>query len=306
MDQFDQSRWDGAVPRGLEMLKRIIQFCHIMGKFFSLKIHALSLCQVEIDNSPAMSESTTKPKQRNVINERSSTTSSPAQDEKYGARPACFKSTLQEILFVVTCTMAIGLSSMTAGVITVISSFVGRDLGMTNAEITWLAAAVSLAAGSFLLFFGKLADLFGRRSMFIGSLFLFSVLALGAGFAKRPIQLDVICGFIGLMSAGAVPPAQGMLGAIYEVPSRRKNAAFACFSSGNPLGFVFGMLSGGIASQVFSWRASFWFLALVYVSLLVISNFGGTLEALKCCFDLLETLLEASLFPFYHTCCLRY
>jgi MFS family permease len=86
-------------------------------------------------------------------------------DDKYGARPACFKSTLQEVLFVVTATMTIGLSSMTGGAITVISSFVGRDLGMTNAEITWLSAASYLAAGSFLLFFGKLADLFGRRSM---------------------------------------------------------------------------------------------------------------------------------------------
>lgn len=88
-----------------------------------------------------------------------------SDEDKYGARPACFTSTVQEVLFVVTCTMAIGLSSMAAGVITVISSFVGRDLGMTNAEITWLSAASGLSAGSFLLFFGKLADLFGRRSM---------------------------------------------------------------------------------------------------------------------------------------------
>jgi MFS family permease len=102
-----------------------------------------------------------------------------------------------------------------------------------------------------------------RFVRFITSLFLFSVLALGAGFAHKPIQLDVICGFMGLMSACAVPSAQGMLGATYEVPSRRKNAAFACFSSGNPLGFVFGMLSAGIASQIFGWRAVFWFLALV-------------------------------------------
>jgi MFS family permease len=169
--------------------------------------------------------------------------------------------------------MAIGLSSMIGGVITVVSSFVGRDLGMTNAEITWLSAAPSLAAGSFLLFFGKLADLFGRRSMFIGSLGLFSVLALGAGFARKPIQLDVICGFVGLMTAGAVPSAQGMLGSIYEKPSRRKNAAFACFSSGNPLGYVFGMLSGGIASQIFSWRAAFWFLALTYFLFTIVAVF---------------------------------
>jgi MFS family permease len=194
-------------------------------------------------------------------------------EDGYGARPDCFKSTTQEVLFVLTCTMAIGISAMTAGSITVIASFVGRSLNMTTAEITWLSAASSLAGGSFLLFFARVADLFGRRTLFIGSMFLFSVLALGAGFCNKPIQLDVLCGLIGLMSAGAVPPAQGMLGRIYHTSSRRKNAAFACFGAGNPLGFVLGMISSGIASQIFSWRASFWFLSLVYFLFTILAVF---------------------------------
>jgi hypothetical protein len=62
---------------------------------------------------------------------------------KHGGRPEVFKSTLQEVLFVLTATMAIGISSMTAGSITVITSFVGKDLNMTTPEITWLSAASS-------------------------------------------------------------------------------------------------------------------------------------------------------------------
>jgi hypothetical protein len=62
---------------------------------------------------------------------------------EYGRRPECFKSTLQEVLFVLTATMAIGMSSMTTGSVTVISSFVGRDLNMTTPEITWISAASS-------------------------------------------------------------------------------------------------------------------------------------------------------------------
>ena len=81
--------------------------------------------------------------------------------------------------------------------------------------------------------------------MFVGSLFLFAVFALAAGFAKTPISLDVLTGIMGLFSASAVPPASGILGAAYERPSKRKNAAFACFSAGNPLGYVFGTIFGG-------------------------------------------------------------
>jgi MFS family permease len=201
----------------------------------------------------------------------SPTSTSPNDD--YGARPAVFKSTFQEVLFVLVATMAIGTNSMSAGSVTVITSFVGRELNMSTAQITWISASTSLAGGSFLLLFARIADLFGRRWMFVGSLFLFSIFALGAGFATSPLTLDVLTGFMGLMSAAAVPPAQGMLAVIYDTPSKRKNAAFACFSAGNPLGFVFGMIASGIATQVLGWRASFWWLALVYVCFAAIAFF---------------------------------
>ncbi|QIX01381.1 hypothetical protein AMS68_006898 [Peltaster fructicola] len=193
--------------------------------------------------------------------------------ETTNVRPACFKSTIQEALFVLTCTMAIAMSAWLAGAVTVISSFVGADLNMTTAEITWITSATSLASGAFLLFFGKLADLFGRKSMFVGSLLLYAVFALGAGFSKDPLTLDVLSGFLGLVSASAVPPAIGLLGIIYDQPSKRKNAAFACFSAGNPLGFVFGTIFSGIATQIFNWRASYYLIAIIFLLFSIIGCF---------------------------------
>src|ERR1700761_953850 len=189
----------------------------------------------------------------------------------YGGRPSCFTCTYQEIFVGLTATMAVCINSLSAGIVTVNSSFIGKDLEMSTAEIIWLSAATSLSSGSFLLLFARIADLFGRRRMFISSLFLFSVLCLGAGFANRGVTLDIINGFMGLMSAAAVPPAQGMLAVIYDVPSERKNAVFACFSAGNPLGFVFGLISGGIVAQIFDWRAAFWWLAIIFFIFTIIA-----------------------------------
>lgn len=81
--------------------------------------------------------------------------------ETNNVRPACFTSTFQEILFVLTATMAIAMGAIWGGSVTVTSSFIGRDLNMSTAEITWISAANSLSSGAFLLFFGKVADLFG-------------------------------------------------------------------------------------------------------------------------------------------------
>ena len=115
--------------------------------------------------------------------------------------------------------------------------------------------------------------MFGRRSMFIVSLFFFAIFVLATGFSRDAITLDVLNGVLGLISASTVPPCQGILGSIYEKPSKRKNYAFACFSAGNPLGFVFGSIFSGIATQLFGWRAAFWLLALIYLVVTIIACF---------------------------------
>lgn len=93
-----------------------------------------------------------------------STVTTPSEPiNSYGARPAVFKSIFQEVLIVLIATMTIGTKSMAFGSIIVITSFVGKELKMSTAEIAWISASTSLASGSFLL-------LFGRRWMFVGSL----------------------------------------------------------------------------------------------------------------------------------------
>ena len=113
----------------------------------------------------------------------------------------------------------------------------------------------------------------GRKRLFVGSFFLFSIFCLASGFSQTALTIDILNGVLGLISASSVPPAVGMLGSIYEKPSARKNAAFACFSAGNPLGFVMGTILGGLAASLSNWRAAFWLLAAVFFVLTIISIF---------------------------------
>ena len=193
--------------------------------------------------------------------------------ETNSVRPACFSSTIQEVLCVLTATMAIGMSAWLSGSVIVLSSFVGRDLDMSQAQITWIASSSSLTSGAFLLFFGRVADLFGRKTLVVGSFLLFAIVCLGSGFSNTGITLDVLNGVLGLFSASAIPSAQGILGIAYGKPSRRKNAAFACFSAGNPLGFVFGIFAGGVTTSILNWRASYWFLAIIMFIFAIIGLF---------------------------------
>ncbi|KAJ5183963.1 hypothetical protein N7492_001579 [Penicillium capsulatum] len=223
-------------------------------------------------------------------------------------RPKCFQSTVKECLFVLTATMAIGQQSFFQGCIVGVTAAIGSDLHMNSAEITWINAGSSLSSGAFLLTFGKLADMFGRKSLFILGMAGFTIALLIAGFATNAIYMDVFSGILGLFAAAVVPPAVGALGAVYEKPSKRKNRAFACFSAGNPLGFVGGMIISGVASHEYNWRASFWALAVVYAIFTILAiwtvppdGFARTpvsVEAFKR-FDILGTALVIVGFAFF-------
>ncbi|KAI1470651.1 MFS general substrate transporter [Daldinia caldariorum] len=183
---------------------------------------------------------------------------------KFGDRPECFKNTFQEISFIFQATIATATTSFLNGVALVITVPVARDLGMTQGEIAWISAATSLVAGALQLALGQLADLLGRKPMFIAGLASFSAFALLLAFSQNPFWMLIVCGILGACSAMVVPPAIGILGAAYATPSKRKNLAFSAFSSGNPLGFVFGTIVCGIVTQLSSWRAAFIVLCVVW------------------------------------------
>lgn len=61
----------------------------------------------------------------------------------YASRPECFSSTVQECLFVLTATMAIGQQSFHQGCIVGVTASIGADLDMNSAEITWINAGAA-------------------------------------------------------------------------------------------------------------------------------------------------------------------
>jgi MFS family permease len=200
-----------------------------------------------------------------------------AQDDEanahpaFGARPACFKNTFQEVAFVSQATIATATSSFFQGASAIITASIGRDLGMSQGQITWITASTALTAGAFQLGLGQLADLLGRKPVFLAGMGSFAAFALLVAWAQNPFWMDVVCGIIGVSSAMVVPPAIGIMGAAYDRPSKRKNLAFSAFSAGNPLGFVIGSVVSGLANMAFNWRASFVLIAILWAVFTVLA-----------------------------------
>ncbi|KAJ4269975.1 hypothetical protein NW762_001647 [Fusarium torreyae] len=190
---------------------------------------------------------------------------------KFGMRPECFRNTFQEVAFVFMATIAMATNTFLTGSTVIVTAAIGKDLGMTQSQISWISAAATLTAGAFQLALGQVSDLLGRKIVFIFGMGCFSVGCVIVAFAQNPFWMDILCGVLGLASAMVVPPAIGILGAAYRVSSPRKNCAFACFSAGNPLGFALGSIVCGVAARIFDWRAGFILLAIIWAILGVAS-----------------------------------
>jgi MFS family permease len=183
-------------------------------------------------------------------NTRLSTTESIRR--RIGDRPACFKNTIHEVSFVAQATVAMASNPFLTGATSTVTATIGRELGMTQGQISWIAASTTLAAGSFQLALGQLSDLLGRRMLFLCGMASYAVFVLLAGFAQNPFWMDVVLGVLGVSSAMIVPPAGGILGAAYGEPSKRKNLAFSAFTAGKSLGTVAGSVTCGIAARLFN------------------------------------------------------
>src|SRR6266568_2612084 len=68
-------------------------------------------------------------------------------------------------------------------IVNVALPFIQRDLGFSQANLTWVVNGYLIAYGSFLLLAGRIGDLIGRRKVFLAGVFLFTVASVGTGLA---------------------------------------------------------------------------------------------------------------------------
>lgn len=60
-----------------------------------------------------------------------------------GERPACFRNTFQEVSFVFMATIAMATNTFLTGSTVIVTAAIGKDLGMTQSQISWISAAAT-------------------------------------------------------------------------------------------------------------------------------------------------------------------
>jgi hypothetical protein len=158
------------------------------------------------------------------------------------------------ITLVATIAAAPFLSTFAVQASVIILPTIGEALDIPTSRQQWIVSAYSLTFGCFLLLWGRLADVYGRRLIFLWGSAFFSLTSIITPFVLNEIGFDILRGLQGLAAAAMAPTALGILGVTFP-PGKTKDIAFGCFGAGAPLGGIMGNIFGGVvgeASQLIS------------------------------------------------------
>jgi len=175
----------------------------------------------------------------------------------------------QWLLLMVVCTV-LALDGLDVSMVGVALPSIGQELNLGTDSLQWIVSAYVLGYGSLLLLGGRLADLLGRRRIFLIALTVFAAASLLGGLVDDPAILIATRFIKGLAAAFTAPTGFSIITTNFA-EGRERNKALSIFTTFGASGFSLGLVVGGLMTSL-SWRWTF----LVSVPIAVIVVLLGT------------------------------
>src|SRR5215813_4802047 len=127
-----------------------------------------------------------------------------------------------------------------------------HDLHFSENGLQWVISSYAILFGGVLLLGGRMADLLGRRRVFMAGLAVFTIFSLLDGLAWSSASLIVFRGLQGLGAALLAPAALSILMTTFQ-EGRDRNVALGVWGAASGSGGAAGVLLGGALTSGLSW-----------------------------------------------------
>jgi MFS family permease len=144
---------------------------------------------------------------------------------------------------------------------------IGSELRLPEGQLQWIVSAFVLGYGGFLLFGGRCADVLGRKRVLVWGLVALIVASILGTIATDGTLLIVARFVKGVTAAFTAPAALSILTTSFG-EGHRRNRALGVYAAAAAAGFTFGLVAGGLLTQL-SWRYTFAVVAPVAALLLL-------------------------------------
>ena len=129
---------------------------------------------------------------------------------------------------------------------------IGEQLGFAASQLQWVVTAYALFTGGFILLGGRMADILGRRPIFLAGLLIFTAASLASGLASSPEALIAARSAQGLGAALLSPAALSIITTSYR--GGQRTTALSVWGAIGASGAAAGVLFGGILTSWLSWE----------------------------------------------------
>lgn len=195
-----------------------------------------------------------------------------------------------KITIIVALMLGMSLAALDTTIVgTALPSIVGKLGGITL--YSWVFSAYLLTSTTTVPIYGKLADLFGRKPLFLFGSAVFLLGSIASGAAQSMVQLIIFRAIQGLGAGAVLPMVLTIIGDIFALKERAKVQGL--FSGVWGVSSVVGPALGGLIVDHFSWRWVFYInvpFGLLSAFLLIIS-LKENVERKKRSLDYLGTFL---------------
>ncbi len=121
--------------------------------------------------------------------------------------------------------------------------------------LSWIANAYLLATGVSLVPIGKIADIYGRKKIFVSGIFIFTAFTVGTGFAQSVFCIIIFRIFQGIGAAMTMTTGIAIIAAVFPLNERGK--AIGITVAAVYLGLSMGPFAGGLLTGALGWRSIF-------------------------------------------------
>ena len=144
-----------------------------------------------------------------------------------------------------------------------------RALNSSFSDLQWIVDAYALTLAAFLLTGGSLADMYGRRLLYLIGLTVFTISSVLCGFAANTIMLLLSRGLQGIGGAIMFAVSLALLADAFR--GKDRGVAFGVWGAITGLAVAIGPLLGGVLTSGISWRWIFFVNAPIGVAALIIT-----------------------------------
>src|SRR5450759_2612692 len=178
------------------------------------------------------------------------------------------KTSKRSVLLVAT--FAAFLTPFLSSAVNLALPSIGKDLHANAISLGWVISSFILSSAIFLLPFGRLADIIGRKKVFSIGIFLFTISTFLIIFSRNITSLIVLRIFQGLSSAMIFGTSLAIITSVFQPGERGK--AMGINITATYLGLSCGPVIGGLLTQYLGWRSIFAFLIPFGIISLILIN----------------------------------